>query len=226
MNGGDIKAAGEDIIPGMLQKTIETDAVEVPTDLLRAAVAQSSIAIAVCDDDFSVRFFNAAIGRLIGRADARESDPGGSLHGDTVLRSLGVTDAAAAMAAVATQGSWRAVIEPGAVHVAIEPFGNAGSAAGWLITAREQVDRPQPAPLTERELIALSTRLTPREREVMLALQQGASNKAIAQQLAISPRTVEYHRARIMSRFDARSLVDLVRKVAEDTRAALTDRRA
>ena len=36
--------------------------------------------------------------------------------------------------------------------------------------------------------------------------------------------TVEFHRARIMSRFDARSLVDLVRKVADDARAALSDR--
>jgi DNA-binding CsgD family transcriptional regulator len=210
----------------MVQRSAATCAAPAPAELLRAAIAQSSIAIAVCDHDFTVRFFNEAIGRLIDRADDTGSPSPGVLHGYTVLRSLGVGDVAAAMTTVTVNGGWQGVTEPHAMHVAIEPFGDAGSAAGWLITAREQNVQTPAAPLPESELIALSLRLTPREREVMLALQQGASNKAIAQQLGISPRTVEYHRARIMNRFDARSLVDLVRKVAEDARAALTNRGA
>jgi two-component system, LuxR family, response regulator FixJ len=54
-------------------------------------------------------------------------------------------------------------------------------------------------------------RLTPREHEVLQGLLAGLPNKSIAYDLAISPRTVEIHRARIMDKMDARSLSELVR---------------
>jgi len=52
--------------------------------------------------------------------------------------------------------------------------------------------------------------LTPREQEVMALVIAGKSNKEIARALAISPRTVETHRARIMEKMEADSLADLV----------------
>jgi two-component system, LuxR family, response regulator FixJ len=53
--------------------------------------------------------------------------------------------------------------------------------------------------------------LSPREREVLDGLLAGLPNKSIAYDLAISPRTVEIHRARVMDKMGARSLSELVR---------------
>jgi len=53
--------------------------------------------------------------------------------------------------------------------------------------------------------------LSPREREVLEGLLAGLPNKSIAYDLAISPRTVEIHRAHVMDKMGARSLSELVR---------------
>jgi len=55
------------------------------------------------------------------------------------------------------------------------------------------------------------SRLTRRELEVLEQLVAGRSNKLVARELSISPRTVEIHRARIMDKLKARGLSDLVR---------------
>jgi two-component system response regulator FixJ len=55
--------------------------------------------------------------------------------------------------------------------------------------------------------------LTPREREVLARVIAGASNKEAGRTLAISPRTVEVHRARIMDKLGAKNAADLVRIV-------------
>lgn len=55
--------------------------------------------------------------------------------------------------------------------------------------------------------------LSPREREVVLALAEGMQNKEIAGLLQISVRTVEMHRARAMQRLGCRSLADVLRLV-------------
>lgn len=53
--------------------------------------------------------------------------------------------------------------------------------------------------------------LTPRERDVLERLVIGGSNKEIARELGISPRTVEIHRARVMEKMQAHNLPQLVR---------------
>lgn len=53
--------------------------------------------------------------------------------------------------------------------------------------------------------------LSERERQVLEGLVAGHSNKTIAHDLGISPRTVEVYRANLMTKMDARSLSALIR---------------
>jgi two-component system response regulator FixJ len=53
--------------------------------------------------------------------------------------------------------------------------------------------------------------LTPRERDVLEGLARGLPNKTIAYDLGISPRTVEIHRANLMSKLGVRSLSEALR---------------
>ena len=57
----------------------------------------------------------------------------------------------------------------------------------------------------------LLSALTAREREVLDRLVLGMSNKLVAHELGISPRTVETHRARLQTKLKARDLSNLVR---------------
>lgn len=53
--------------------------------------------------------------------------------------------------------------------------------------------------------------LSEREREVLEWLSEGSSNKVIARELEISPRTVEIHRANMMHKLGARHAAEAVR---------------
>lgn len=53
--------------------------------------------------------------------------------------------------------------------------------------------------------------LSAREREVLDGLAKGLPNKTIAYDLGISPRTVEIHRANVMSKLGVRSLSEALR---------------
>jgi two-component system response regulator FixJ len=57
--------------------------------------------------------------------------------------------------------------------------------------------------------------LTAREREVLDLMTQGKQNKVIAQDLGVSPRTVEIHRARVMEKMNAQSVAQLVRMMLD-----------
>ncbi|NNM76442.1 response regulator transcription factor [Sphingomonas sp. ID1715] len=53
--------------------------------------------------------------------------------------------------------------------------------------------------------------LTPRERDVLRGLVEGLPNKTIAYDLGISPRTVEIHRANLMTKLNVKSLSEALR---------------
>lgn len=60
--------------------------------------------------------------------------------------------------------------------------------------------------------VRLACHLTPRQRAVLTYVADGETTKAIASLMRLSPKTVEYHRARLMSRaqiYDIASLTKL-----------------
>lgn len=61
------------------------------------------------------------------------------------------------------------------------------------------------------EVAARVAHLTPREHQVMELVVDGKSNKVIAAELGLSPKTVEVHRANVMKKMEAESLAELVR---------------
>jgi two-component system, LuxR family, response regulator FixJ len=65
--------------------------------------------------------------------------------------------------------------------------------------------------------------LTEREREVLDLMILGKQNKAVAQDLGVSPRTIEIHRARVMEKMDVQSVAELVRMML-DQRASDSER--
>jgi DNA-binding NarL/FixJ family response regulator len=58
-------------------------------------------------------------------------------------------------------------------------------------------------------------RLTPRELEVLAAMADGASNKAIARRLEISFHTAKFHVAAILAKLDADSRTEAVTRAAQ-----------
>jgi two-component system response regulator DctR len=65
----------------------------------------------------------------------------------------------------------------------------------------------------QKSLAELIDGLTEREREVMHCVVEGLPNKLIADQLHISVRTVEVHRARVFEKMAVRSAVELSNRV-------------
>ena len=98
----------------------------------------------------------------------------------------------------------------GAVDFLEKPFEDDRLTA-MIETAIRQV---QPAVKNEAVAHDIETRiatLSPRERQVMNGLIAGLSNKLIAREYDISPRTIEVYRANVMTKMQAGSLSELVR---------------
>ena len=100
-------------------------------------------------------------------------------------------------------------MKAGAIDFIEKPFA-AQAILDSLIVAFSRLDGPRERD-TETLARAKLALLSPREREVLEGLLAGLPNKSIAYDLAISPRTVEIHRARVMDKMGVRSLPELVR---------------
>jgi two-component system response regulator DctR len=115
-----------------------------------------------------------------------------------VIFLTGHGDVPTAVAAV-KRGAFDFVEKPFADNALVDRVENALAASEQAIAQRQQLGK-----LSHR-----MTDLTEREREVMALVIQGLPNKLIADQLNISVRTVEVHRARVFEKMDVKSAVEL-----------------
>lgn len=101
-------------------------------------------------------------------------------------------------------------MKAGAVDFLEKPFEKA-----QLMVALEagfaKLERREEAATTTHDAEVRIAALTAREREVLQGLAQGYPNKTIAYDLGISPRTVEVHRANLMTKLEVRSLSEALR---------------
>jgi two-component system, LuxR family, response regulator FixJ len=109
----------------------------------------------------------------------------------------------------------------GAIDYLAWPFDDA-ELTQTLEFAEERAEHVGNAKL--REAIARSRveRLTPREREVLVGIAAGHSNRTIADNLAISPRTVEIHRANMLHKIGATHTSEAIRIAIEASLASET----
>ena len=100
------------------------------------------------------------------------------------------------------------MVKRGAFDFCEKPFSD-----NALVDRVEQAIRRSDEVLsTRREKARLHSRLadlTERERDVMRLVVEGLPNKLIADQLSISVRTVEVHRARVFDKMEVKSAVEL-----------------
>jgi RNA polymerase sigma factor (sigma-70 family) len=83
-----------------------------------------------------------------------------------------------------------------------------------LLEAIARAQRQDEQAQVNRQTRDLLAQISPREREVLDLLLTGKSNKQIGFELGISQRTVEVHRARIMSKMNSESLAQIATRLA------------
>lgn len=130
---------------------------------------------------------------------------------------------------MARNNQWYPVIafgeEPGPRQIVQAVLDGAVDYVAWPISAEElndalarAIDKMESAGNTKlREVMARSRldRLTKREREVLDGVASGLSNRLIGEKLAISPRTVEIHRANMLNKLGANHTSEAIRIAIE-----------
>ncbi len=101
-------------------------------------------------------------------------------------------------------------IKAGAFDFIEKPFDNQ-TLIGRIKAAVDEHLHAESAKTDRAEIDARLATLTPREHEVLNIVANGETNKVIADEMGISEKTVEFHRANIMQKLEARSLADLIR---------------
>jgi two-component system, LuxR family, response regulator FixJ len=98
----------------------------------------------------------------------------------------------------------------GAVDFLEKPFED-DRLIGMIDIALKQAESGARSVAATLDIAARIASLSPRERQVMEGLVAGLSNKLIAREYDISPRTIEVYRANVMTKMQVGSLSELVR---------------
>jgi two-component system response regulator FixJ len=98
----------------------------------------------------------------------------------------------------------------GAVDFLEKPFED-DRLIGMIEAAIRQAEPAARSEAVSHDIADRIATLSPRERQVMDGLIAGLSNKLIARDYDISPRTIEVYRANVMTKMQANSLSELVR---------------
>lgn len=101
-------------------------------------------------------------------------------------------------------------MKKGAVDFLEKPFNDAQLCA-LVASAFEKLRDGEEKTLGSKRAKELLERLTPREQQVLERIVAGRLNKQIADDLNISIKTVEAHRANIMDKIEARTMADLMK---------------
>lgn len=107
-----------------------------------------------------------------------------------------------------------AAVFNGAVDYIAWPFDEA-ELSRTLASAQSRADSLGHARMRETRARGRIERLTQREREVLSCVASGLSSRKIGEKLAISPRTVEIHRANMLNKIGARHTSEAIRIAVE-----------
>jgi FixJ family two-component response regulator len=133
-----------------------------------------------------------------------------------ILKQLNAEDYPAPIFVISGQGDIPTAVDAirnGALDFIEKPF----RASEVVTRVKESIEawtqRQQESPTPSLTPIGIPGRepLTRRERDVLNLIVAGASSKEAGRRLGISPRTVEFHRARILEKVDAKNTADLIR---------------
>lgn len=167
------------------------------------ALARSDIASCVLDRDLNLQFFTRSAQELLGIVASDVGKPFArlelpfedrELRGD--IRAVLIRGSAVERDVRDGGGRW--------YKRSISSYLGDGTAAAGVVISLVDI--------TERKLAALRVaQLTARERDVIEQVVAGHPSKVIGFNLAISRRTVEYHRQRAMAKLKVVTLADLIR---------------
>jgi two-component system response regulator FixJ len=178
---------------------------------------RDSLEFLLDSDGFTVKLFESALAFL----DARPTEPGcilsdvrmPGIDGMALLKRLKALDSKLPVLIMTGHGDIPLAVEAmklGAVDFIEKPFED-DRLIGMIETALTERDSGAKSGALSADMVARVASLTQRERQVMQGLVTGQSNKAIAREYDISPRTVEVYRANVMTKMQADNLSELVR---------------
>jgi two-component system, LuxR family, response regulator FixJ len=131
-----------------------------------------------------------------------------------LLRQQGVDQPVVMFTGHATVDMCRRAFKAGAAEFLEKPVDDEALLEAVHNAVRAHV-RTRQRDAAGRETRERYARLSPREREVLSLVVEGLTNKEIGRALALSPRTVETHRAHLCAKLEVQTLAQMIRAYAQ-----------